>query len=43
MEQKPQFYRFIQPGLDKLKEYEDGLPFVPAYVIAMGVSHICFL
>jgi hypothetical protein len=43
LEEKPQWKSLIKPGLDKLKEYEDGLPSVPAYIVAMGVFQIYLL
>ena len=35
-EDNPQWANIIQPGLDKLKDYQDHLADTPAYVVAMG-------
>jgi hypothetical protein len=32
----PQWDEIIQPGLDKLEDYQDRLADTPAYVVAMG-------
>jgi hypothetical protein len=39
----PQWYPLIQPGLDKLQDYEDDLPQTPAYIIAMGMLQMHLL
>ena len=36
MEDNPQWDEIIQPGLDKLGDYQDHLADTPAYVVAMG-------
>jgi hypothetical protein len=35
-EDNPQWAEIIQPGLDKLEDYQDRLADTPAYVVAMG-------
>ena len=34
--ENPDWQPIIQPGLDKLADYQEELPEVPAYVVAMG-------
>jgi|SRR6266850_849448 len=40
LDENPDWYPLIEPGLEKLKEYEDGLPNTPAYIVAMGMLSI---
>lgn len=35
-EDNPQWADLIQPGLDKLEDYQERLADTPAYVVAMG-------
>jgi hypothetical protein len=35
-DQNADWARIIDPGLEKLQEYIDELPNVPAYILAMG-------
>ena len=35
-EDNPQWAKIIQPGLDKLEDYQECLAETPAYVVAMG-------
>jgi hypothetical protein len=35
-EDNPQWAKIIQPGLDKVEDYQDRLADMPAYVVAMG-------
>lgn len=40
--ERPDWEVLIQPGLDKLQDYQKQLPQTPAYVVAMGeIIHIC--
>lgn len=36
----PEWHDLIQPGLGKLKVYEDELPKTPAYIAAMGMLDV---
>ena len=41
MEDHPEWTNLIQPGLDKLEDYQERLVDTPAYVVAMGkIIHI---
>ena len=41
MEDNPQWADLIQPGLDKLEDYQEHLVDTPEYVVAMGkIIHI---
>jgi hypothetical protein len=42
IEEHPHWSPLIQPGLDKLEEYERNLPLTPAYVVAMGMLMCLF-
>ena len=37
MDENPDWAPLIQPGLNKLQDYEEGLPETPAYILAMGM------
>jgi hypothetical protein len=42
-EEKIIWYDIIQPGLEKLQEYERALEKAPAHILAMGMLNISIL